>query len=138
MVSRSIAETQFVKQRYYVLYLQEIALAFVTVIKLLSQLVVLILQNLQGLSLHTISFFKLLTEKIQTVTSSRNSNRSCRQHFISAQLRIYSHFLAQTVSFLRFCAKLLFGYIQIFLVLGILFLQFFELEQCLQNNYYCI
>lgn len=44
------------------------------------------------------------------------------------QLQIYSHFLAQTLSPLSFCAKLLFGSIHTFLVLGILFLQFCYLE----------
>ena len=40
-----------------------------------------------------------------------------------------SHFLAQTLGPLSFCAKLLFGYIQIFLVVGILFLQSVQLNE---------
>lgn len=44
------------------------------------------------------------------------------------EMRIHSHLLAQTLSPLSFRAKLLFGYIQIFLELGVLILHFFKLK----------
>lgn len=53
---------RFFMEVFKVLHLHKIILAFVIVIKLLSQLAVLILQHLQGLCLHRISFFQLLAE----------------------------------------------------------------------------
>lgn len=42
-------------------------------------------------------------------------------------MKKYSQFLAQTFCPLSFCAKLLFGHIQVFVVLGILIIQPFQL-----------
>lgn len=49
------------------------------------------------------------------------------------EMRIHSHLLAQTLSPLSFCAKLLFGYIQIFLELGVLIPHFFKLKRIVTN-----
>lgn len=50
-------------------------------------------------------------------------------HQIKPKLMIYSHFLTQTCGPLTFCVKLLSGYIQIPMELGIIFLQHFQLKQ---------